>query len=446
MRRSLLAMATACGCVPFVVGCGIAPRGQTSAGPVPARTSVIELTGGRWYDGRGFVARTMYIENGVFRSRPGRVDSTVDLAGGYVVPPFGDAHTHNLDGPFNLDRVRDAYLAEGTFYVAVLTNTASRTAPIRQRFNRPCDLEVRYANGGLTSTLSHPFLAYEPRAMNLTGDWLPHADAIRISRIREDDAYWFLDNREDLDRKWPAILAAGPDLLKIFLLDARESPPSAPASGLPTGHGLRPSLVPEIVRRAHQNGLPVAAHIETAADFRIAVAAGVNLIAHLPGYVLGTGPDGRSASGADPLPFTLTDADARMAGKRGVAITPTARWTFTGNGPDSAAAVTARHALMRENLNRLRAHGARVVIGSDWFGETAWGEVLALQKVSAWSNADLLAIWAVATPQQIFPSRKIGRLEPGFEASFLVLDEDPIDRLNALRRIRMRVKQGCTMP
>ncbi len=389
----------------------------------------------------------MYIENGTFRSAPpGRVDSIVDLRGGYVVPPFGDAHTHNLDGPFNLDRIRDAYVAEGTFYVAVLTNTASRTNQIRQRFNRPCDLDVRYANGGLTSTLSHPFLAYEPRAMNLTGDWLPHADAIRTSRIRENDAYWFLDSRDDLDHKWSAILEAGPDLLKIFLLDARESPPSMPSTGLPTGRGLRPSLVPEIVQRAHRRGLPVAAHIETAADFRLAVAAGVDLMAHLPGYAFGTGPDGRSAGEADPTPFTLTEEDARLAGERGVAVTPTARWTFTGHGPDSAAAVAARHALMRQNLNRLRAHGARIVIGSDWFGQTAWDEVVALRNVTAWSSADLLAIWAVATPQAIFPSRKIGRLEPGYEASFLVLDENPLDNLDALRSIRMRIKQGCTIP
>ncbi len=62
-----------------------------------------------------------------------------------------------------------------------------------------------------------------------------------------------------------------------------------------------------------------------------------------------------------------------------------------------------------------------------------------------WPDADLLRTWAVETPQAIFPGRKIGRLEPGYEASFLVLDENPIDRLDALRTIRMRVKQGCVL-
>lgn len=431
----------------FILGCGARSGTPAAVELSPSKTPVVELAHGRWYDGRGFVTKTsMYVENGVFRStRPSRVDSIIDLNGGYVIPPFGDAHTHNLDGPFNLDRIRDAYVTEGTFYVAVLTNTASRTAQIRGRFNQPCDLDVLYANGGLTSTLSHPFLAYEPRAMNLSGDWLPHADAIRASRIRENDAYWFLDSREDLDRKWPAILSAEPDLIKIFLLDARESPPPSPSTGLPAGYGLRPSLVPEIVRRAHQQGKRVAAHVETAADFRIAVAGGVDLLAHLPGYAFGAGPDGRSELVPDPSPFVITEDDARMAGKRRVAVTPTARWTFGGHGPDSAAVVAARHDLMRRNLERLRASGARIVIGSDWFGQTASGEITALRQVVDWPNADLLAIWAVETPQVIFPGRKIGRLEPGYEASFLVLDENPLDRLDALRTIRMRVKQGCVL-
>ena len=46
------------------------------------------------------------------------------------------------------------------------------------------------------------------------------------------------------------------------------------------------------------------------------------------------------------------------------------------------------------------------------------------------------------TANAIFPGRKIGKLAPGYEASFLVLDLDPLASYDNVKRIRMRVKQG----
>ena len=40
------------------------------------------------------------------------------------------------------------------------------------------------------------------------------------------------------------------------------------------------------------------------------------------------------------------------------------------------------------------------------------------------------------------PDRKIGRLEEGYEASFLVLEDDPLVDFDQVRSIRLRVKQG----
>jgi len=49
------------------------------------------------------------------------------------------------------------------------------------------------------------------------------------------------------------------------------------------------------------------------------------------------------------------------------------------------------------------------------------------------------------TPQVIFPNRKIGALEEGYEASFLALDADPLATWTATKQIRMRFKQGLLM-
>jgi imidazolonepropionase-like amidohydrolase len=47
-----------------------------------------------------------------------------------------------------------------------------------------------------------------------------------------------------------------------------------------------------------------------------------------------------------------------------------------------------------------------------------------------------------ATAQATFPGRKIGKLQDGYEANFLVLDRDPAANLDNLSSISMRVKQG----
>lgn len=407
---------------------------------------VVALENGLWYSDGAFKPRVFYMVDGSLTDPgPRPPDSVIDLGGQYVIPPFADAHTHNLDGPFNLENVVGAYLREGTFYVSVLTNTASGAAAVRARFEGACSLDVIYANGGLTSTLSHPFLAYEPRAMGLYGDWEAHADSIRASRIREGDAYWFIDNRVDLDRQWPAILDGMPDLLKIFLLDAQENPPPINETGLPHGHGLRPSLVPEIVRRAHTANLRVAAHVETAGDFAVAVDGGVDILAHLPGYSWGVDGDGGLHPDQPQDPYVISDTLAARAAARGVVVTPTVSWAYSATGPDSARVVSRRLSLMRENLTTLREHGARLVVGSDWFGETAWHEIAAMRKLGAWTDAQLLEMWARETAKAIFPDRKLGVLESGYEASFLVLPSNPLEDLDATRSISMRVKQGCVL-
>ena len=53
----------------------------------------------------------------------------------------------------------------------------------------------------------------------------------------------------------------------------------------------------------------------------------------------------------------------------------------------------------------------------------------------------LLQLWAKTTPQAIFPDRRIGQLDTGYEVSFLVLAGNPLDDFSAVRTIRERVKE-----
>jgi cytosine/adenosine deaminase-related metal-dependent hydrolase len=47
---------------------------------------------------------TFYAVNGVLTSRrPSRIEESVDLANGFVIPPFGDAHCHHFDSERGLE-------------------------------------------------------------------------------------------------------------------------------------------------------------------------------------------------------------------------------------------------------------------------------------------------------------------------------------------------------
>jgi hypothetical protein len=76
------------------------------------------FTSGLWFDGHSFRRRIAYSIQGVLTfEKPGSIDTVVDLSGGYVVPPFGEAHNHNVEPLNKIDLLIQRYLAHGIFYV-----------------------------------------------------------------------------------------------------------------------------------------------------------------------------------------------------------------------------------------------------------------------------------------------------------------------------------------
>lgn len=96
---------------------------------------------------------------------------------------------------------------------------------------------------------------------------------------------------------------------------------------------------------------------------------------------------------------------------------------------------------MKANLILLQRWGARIVIGSD-HADTSVAEALHLRELGVFDNLTLLKLWCEHTPKAIFPDRRIGRFEEGFEASFLVLAGNPIEQFDHVTKIVLRVKQG----
>ncbi len=102
----------------------------------------------------------------------------------------------------------------------------------------------------------------------------------------------------DGERPLPVFVMGKVSSIKIFLAHSEDTVQHRQAGGSPGRKGLDPGLVPAIVERAHRAGLRVSAHVETAADFRVALLAGVDELAHVPGGVLGADRPG-FADGAD---------------------------------------------------------------------------------------------------------------------------------------------------
>jgi len=56
-----------------------------------------KFVNGQWFDGKSFQPQTFYSVDGLLtRKRPHGVIKTIDLANEFVVPPFAEAHNHNL--------------------------------------------------------------------------------------------------------------------------------------------------------------------------------------------------------------------------------------------------------------------------------------------------------------------------------------------------------------
>ena len=413
-------------------------------GGAPAQADrTLELRNGRWFDGRGFEERTVFVVAGRFAAEPpGSADEVLDLAGGWVVPPFAEAHNHNLhDGA---DAALAKYLEQGVLYVANPNSLARSTTSIRARVNQPGTIDAVFAGGGLTSSGGHPEDVVRPLVER--GIW---------TKADGDGGFYFaIDDARDLEATWPAIRAQPRDFLKTYLLYSEEFAALRDDDAARGWRGLDPALLPEIVRRAHEAGWRVSTHIESATDFHHAVAAGVDEVAHMPGFR----PLVAAAAAFEARPprefalstYRIAAEDARRAAAQGTVVVTTlcgllgALERVPLDAPERPAADEVVE-LVLANLALLQDHGVRIALGSDEYDVeegTVVDEFLALARLGAFEPAALLRIWCEDTPRSIFPARSIGRFEPGFEASFLVLGDDPLADPENVRAVRLRVKQG----
>ena len=160
-----------------------------------------EFANGNWFDGQKFVPRTFYSVGGVLTSkRPARIDRVFDFSGKYIVPPFGEAHNHNLDWSSDeqFARINKRYLDAGIFYVKNPNSLLRSKEPTSAHINLPTTVDGILSNGGLTGSGGHPIEIVSPQRGFQPGDG-------------EGGFYYVIDSAAEFERKWPAIKAGRPD-------------------------------------------------------------------------------------------------------------------------------------------------------------------------------------------------------------------------------------------
>ena len=405
--------------------------------PPPAAAQSYELANGRWFNGRAFAARHLYVSDGKFTTRrPARVDSLIDLAGKFIVSPYGEAHNHNIEGaaPATVRR----YLDAGIFYVKDPESFGEARANAVGVLNIPTSVDAIFAGGGFTSPDGHP--SGLVRRNIARGSMKPGDDDGRFMYPVRDSA--------DLERRWPGFLAHHTDFVKALLLYSENHQRTKDDPKEFNWHGLDPALLPLLVNKAHAAGLTVATHVESAADFHTALLAGVDEINHIPGFRPAHDSVGRWA--ASLARYRISDADARLAAKRGVTVVTTlgSSVAFLARGDSSgldSASRTRVLQLFRDNLRTLKSRHVRIAFGSDEFRGNTVGEVMNLRTLGVFTDQELLRTWSIVTPRAIFPRRKIGCFDNGCEASFLALEGHPLEDFANTQRIALRMKQGVLL-
>ncbi len=400
--------------------------GSASAAAPTAEGETLRFVNAVWWDGKAFRKGDRYVRDGQFVA-PVRNARTVDLAGGWVVPPFGEAHNHNLDFPTMVRGVSDQYLANGVFYVKNPNSRYAFTPQARPLLNRQDTVDAVFSMGGITAEGGHPIRLY--------GFLSRFSGPPQPGEGFEGDAFHLVRTEADIDPVLDRLKGQGAEFIKTYLLHSEQYETRRNDAKFYGLKGLDPALYPRVVAAAHRRGLKVSVHIETAADFRTAVAAGVDEINHLPGYVWEAGETAEV--------YRLSEADARAAARAGVVVVTTT--VVTEGMPLKPERKAEIQALQVANLKTLHAAGVRLAIGSDNYMVTSRAEAEHLIRLGAFDGPTVLGLWIDTAPTAIFPGRRIGCLVVGCEADFLVLGGDPLKDFAATGRITGAWKDGAPL-
>lgn len=383
-------------------------------------------------------SNTVYISKGKFTfKKPSKIDTIINLQNKFVLPPFAEGHTHKIDNQSELEKDVKTFLNQGVFYALVLNNFSSNVLQNKAKLNSKNTLEVVYANGGITASGQHPSFVYERILSGIKDWWMPeNSEKIKNSRKGENDAYWFMDNSKDVDIKWDKYIKTNPDIVKVYLMNVQNNSTQNPKS-------LTEETLRQIVKKAKRSKLRVVAHVESFDDLKVALRCGISIFGHMPFYNINYSKD-------LPKELTFTNEELALIKKLKPVMTPTISFNeefslvrnAKNNYEGELDTVIFNRSLkfQKETINKLRNFGFSFAIGSD--RDYLLPELLYWFNNQIFEESEILTIATKNTTKLIFPNRKLTELKEGYEASFIVLSENPLEDYNNIKKIELKIKNG----
>lgn len=350
------------------------------------------LEGANVFTGSGFETRDLAVSNGRFVADAPAGAERINAGRWTILPPVADVHTHMIDQPRPSGaRGHSDYLDKGIYYLLNPNNIRYDDALPAG----PEHVEGSYTGGGLTGPGGHPRPLYE----NLV-DW-------GVYRIAKEDlagrAYHEVSSDADAKAAVAEVKRQGATHIKLYLTHHEQ----------PDSKGLTAENFRAAVRHAKEAGLYPVVHVGSRADFRLAAEEDVFAMVHMPGaWPRGEGDER----------LMITAEDARIAGDNGVFVVPTLAVGFNALFGEELGA--ARQ-IWRHNLGLMKEAGVRIGAGADRGGATALSELDVLHSIGLYSGAELIEIATTNSIEIAMPGRDVGRIEPGQEASFIVMGFSP---------------------
>jgi imidazolonepropionase-like amidohydrolase len=227
------------------------------------------------------------------------------------------------------------------------------------------------------------------------------------------------DGADDVRRAVREQLRRGADFVKVMTTGARSVELEDPGPAQMTAEEIA-----TIADEAHRMGYRVAAHAEGLAGTEIAIAAGIDTIEH--GMYLNQRPD-------------LLE---RMAAT-GQVLVPTFGCFYGVAGLDGDAPPTWSHLLVELALHNLeeadrtlraaRAAGVAVATGHDWAPIADLGLEIVRMAHHGLTNAEALVASTRTAAEALAIGDRVGTVEAGKLADLIVVDGDPLERLEVLR-------------
>lgn len=211
------------------------------------------------------------------------------------------------------------------------------------------------------------------------------------------------------------------DLVKVAVVSPTPTP-SPTFTSTPEQPALSLAELQAITATAHEKGRRVLAHVETVADMTLALAAGVDCLAHMP---------------ADHVPDELL----RQAIEQNVFIIPTLAVT------EKSLAGAEERAVFYSNVRRFHELGGRLALGDD-------AGIRNMDPGFPTAEINLLHEEAGLTPFEIIKAatseaaaalgidHMVGSLVPGHLADLIAVAGDPMADLSVLSRPLLVIKGG----